>query len=139
MIDYKLNTLDFNTYKMLRENVEWTCPSESQVMKAINNTLVSIVAYSDNVPVGMGRLLGDGALYYQIYDVVVSKEYQGQKIGTKIISKLIDYIENNREKGQRVSITLTAEPGKEEFYENLGFRRLPHEYCGSGLRRVIKD
>ncbi|MEG2290730.1 MAG: GNAT family N-acetyltransferase [Clostridium sp.] len=139
MIIYKKNTLDFNTYKILRQSVNWSCPPETQAIRAINNTLVSVVAYNDDIPVGMGRLLGDGALYYQIYDVVVRKEYQGQKIGTNIINELINYIEKNRTQGERVSIALAAEPGKEEFYEKLGFRRLPHQYCGAGLRKVIKD
>lgn len=139
MIIYKRNTLDFNTYKILRESVDWSCPPEKQGVKAIENTLVSVVAYSGNIPVGMGRLLGDDALYYQIYDVVVRKDYQGQKVGTNIIKELLAYVEENIVQGERVSITLAAEPGKEEFYEKLGFRRLPHEYCGSALRKVIKS
>lgn len=100
MIAYKINVLDFNTYKILRESVDWPCPPETQAIKAISNILVSVVAYSNNIPIGMGRLLGDGALYYQIYDVVVRKEYQGQKIGTHMINELISYIEKIEQKGK---------------------------------------
>lgn len=138
MANYKRNVLDFEIYKMLRESVGWTCPPEQQALRAIKNSVINIVAYEEDSPVGMGRLLGDGAMYYQIYDVVVKKDYQGQKIGTNILRELINYVEENRTEGERVSITLTAEPGKECFYEKAGFKRLPHEYCGAALRKVLR-
>lgn len=37
----------------------------------------------------------------------------------------------------RESVQLIAEKGKEPFYECLGFKTIPHEFCGSGMRRVI--
>ncbi len=33
---------------------------------------------------------------------------------------------------------LIAEPGKEAFYIKKGFRLIPHEFCGSGMRRIIR-
>lgn len=33
--------------------------------------------------------------------------------------------------------TVIAEKRKEAFYETLGFKRIPHEFCGSGMRKVI--
>ena len=39
--------------------------------------------------------------------------------------------------GGRSSIQLIAEKGKETFYEKMGFKMIPHEFCGSGMRRVI--
>lgn len=39
--------------------------------------------------------------------------------------------------GGRVSIQLIAEKGKEGFYEKMGFKKIPHENCGSGMRKVI--
>lgn len=32
---------------------------------------------------------------------------------------------------------MIAEQGKEDFYERLGFKRIPHEFCGAGMRKVI--
>ena len=40
--------------------------------------------------------------------------------------------------GGRSSIQLIAEKGKESFYEKLGFKSIPHEFCGSAMRKVIR-
>lgn len=50
---------------------------------------------------------------------------------------LIEYVRNRTTIGGRSSIQLIAEKGKEEFYEKAGFKRIPHDYCGSGMRKVI--
>jgi len=33
--------------------------------------------------------------------------------------------------------SVIAEKGKESFYEALGFKRIPHEFYVSGMRKVI--
>lgn len=35
-------------------------------------------------------------------------------------------------------VELIAEKGKEDFYLKKGFKLIPHEYCGSGMRKVIR-
>lgn len=84
----------------------------------------------------MGRVLGDG-MYDTIADVIVHPDFRHQNIGTTILTMLLAYIEEQTPVGGRTSIYLTAEPGKEPFYEALGFKRIPHEFCGSGMRKVF--
>lgn len=55
-----------------------------------------------------------------------------------VIYKLLDYVEKNTPPGGRSSVSLIAEKGKEAFYETLGFKKIPHEFCGSGMRKVIR-
>lgn len=38
----------------------------------------------------------------------------------------------------RSSIQLIAEKGMEEFYIKKGFKLIPHEHCGSGMRKIIR-
>lgn len=85
----------------------------------------------------MGRLIGDG-MYYMIADIVVQPNYQKQGIGKTIISMIIEYVDMTTPIGGRSSIQLIAEKGKEAFYEKMGFRVIPHEFCGSGMRKVIR-
>ena len=85
----------------------------------------------------MSRLLGDG-LYFLIVDVIVSPEYQKKGIGSRIIDMLIEYVDKETPVGGRSSIQLIAEKGKEAFYIKKGFKLIPHEYCGSGMRKVIR-
>lgn len=86
--------------------------------------------------IGMGRLIGDG-MYYMIADIAVCPSFQKKGIGTNITSMLIDYVDSKTPIAGRSSIQLIAEKGKELFYEKAGFKRIPHEHCGSGMRKVI--
>lgn len=95
------------------------------------------VHLTDEANIPMGRLIGDG-IYYLIADVVVRPEYQGQGIGSKIIDMLLSYVEEHTPSGGRASVQLIAEKGKEAFYEIKGFKLIPHEFCGSGMRKIVR-
>lgn len=82
------------------------------------------------------RFIGDG-MYYIVVDVIVRPEYQHIGIGSKIMDMLIGYVDVNTPVGGRSSVQLIAEKGKEDFYIKIGFKLIPHEYCGSGMRRII--
>lgn len=136
-MEYKENVLCYEDYCKLRESVEWLLFSKEQTQKALNSSIYTIIAVDDNETIGMGRLIGDG-MYYMIADIVVQSNYQKQGIGKKIISMIIEYIDRTIPIGGRCSIQLIAEKGKETFYEKIGFKIIPHEFCGSGMRRVIR-
>lgn len=135
-MNIKENSLDYETYVALRKSINWLNFSELQTRKALENSLYSLVAEDENKPIGMARMVGDG-LYITIVDVVVSPEYQGRGIGKAMMERLIQYVEESTPPGGRVSLLLVAEKGKETFYEKLGFKQIPHEFCGSGMRKVI--
>lgn len=133
---YKENVLEYKEYRALRDSVGWCNFSESQSESVLKNSLYTILALDGVNAAGMGRLIGDGA-FFLIVDVVVAPEYQGRKTGTEIICRLLDYVERHTPAGYRSSVQLISEKGKEPFYEKLGFKRLPHEFCGCGMRRII--
>lgn len=135
-MEYRENVLTVDDYFALRESVGWEIFSKSQSENALNNSLYTITAMEDNKAVAMGRLVGDGQ-YYLIVDLVVCPEFQNQKIGTRILTMLLDYVDDQTPRGGRSSIQLIAEKGKEPFYQNFGFKKIPHEYCGSGMRKII--
>lgn len=136
-MDYKENILCYEDYCRLRESVEWLNFSKEQTEKSLNNSLYTVVAVKDNQTVGMGRLIGDG-MYYVIVDVVVHPACQKMGIGSKIVDMMIEYVDRETPSGGRSSIQLLAEKGKETFYEKRGFKILPHDFCGSGMRKVIR-
>lgn len=135
-MEYIENILSYEDYYRLRESVEWANFSKEQAETALNNSLYTITAVENNETIGMGRLIGDGQ-YYMIVDVIVQPNFQKQKIGTTILNKLLEYVDDHTPAGGRSSIQLIAEKGKEAFYEALGFKRIPHETCGSGMRKVV--
>lgn len=92
-----------------------------QVEKALKGGLFNVVAMHDGEVVGMGRLVGDSAMYWYLQEIVVLPEYQGKGIGKSIVNRLIEYIKNTAIPGTGISVGLTAVKGKEPFYEKLGF------------------
>ncbi len=136
-MDYKENTLSYEDYCRLRQSVGWTNFSKTQTEKSLERSLYTVVADNDGQAVGMGRLIGDG-MYYMIVDIVVLPTYQKLGIGSTILNMIVDYVNRETPVGGRSSIQLIAEKGKEKFYEKRGFKIIPHEFCGSGMRRVIR-
>lgn len=136
-MEYCENSLTCADYIALRESVGWNNFSKEQVLKSIQNSIFDIVAAEHGQTVAMGRLIGDG-MYYLIADIIVRPEYQGKGIGSGIVDRLLAYVEANIPTGGRASVQLIAEKGKEDFYIKKGFKRIPHEFCGSGMRKVIK-
>lgn len=136
-MNYKENTLCYDEYCRLWESVGWINFSKTQTVKSLENSLYTVVAEKDNQIVGMGRLIGDG-MYYIIVDIVVQPAYQQMGIGSKILNMIVEYVDRETPVGGRSSIQLIAEKGKETFYETSGFKIIPHEFCGSGMRRVIR-
>lgn len=136
-MEYIENMLCYEDYCRLRESVDWLIFSKEQTEEAINNSLYTVIAVEDNQTVGMGRLIGDG-MYFIIADIIVYPAYQKNGIGSKIINMMIEYVNNLTPINGRSSIQLIAEKGKETFYEKMGFKIVPHEFCGSGMRKIIR-
>ena len=136
-MEYIENNLTYEDYVALRASVDWNIFDEGQTRKCVSNSTYTITAVDDGQTIGMARMIGDG-MYFLIADVVVRPEYQGKGIGSQIMDRMIAYVEEQTPKGGRSSVTLLSVSGKEEFYAKKGFKLLPHEFCGPGMRKVIK-
>lgn len=94
-----------------------------QVEKALENNLFDVIAVCNDEVIGMGRLVGDGVMYWYLQEIIVLPEFQGKRIGTRIVDRLLEYIKDNTTPGTFVSIGLTAATGKDTFYEKFGFSK----------------
>ena len=85
--------------------------------KSFINSQVTLFIYDNEILVGVGRAISDYIRHGAIYDVAVLPTYQGKGIGKIIIEEI---------KSELVgcNLILYASPGKEGFYENLGFRKM---------------
>ncbi len=120
LVENELRAKDFIRLKVATGFMER--PIE-QVEKALNNNLFDVTAVYNGEVIGMGRLVGDGFLYWYLQEIIVLPQYQGQGIGTKIVNRLLEYIKSNTEPGTIVSVGLTAAIGKDTFYEKFGFSK----------------
>ena len=92
--------------------------SPENLATVFSNSKFKCFVYSNNTLVGVGRALADGVDCSYICDVAVHPEYQGLRIGKKIIENLVALSEGHKK------IILYANPGKEGFYSKLGFHKM---------------
>ncbi len=130
------NTLTPEEFIRLRVAAGFLEVPYAQAEKALENGLFTVSAYYEEQLVGMGRLIGDGSMYWYIQDVAVLPEYQRKGIGTAIVERLVDYAQDSLT-APWASVGLTARKGKELFYEKLGFTTLPSDACGAGMTRRL--
>jgi len=70
--------------------------------------------------VGMGRMVGDGALFLQVVDIAVRPQWQRRGLGRRIMGALMD--EARRRAPTGVIVTLLADGEACRLYEQFGFR-----------------
>lgn len=133
MLEIKENMLYADTYLSLRAQVGWVKLSDAQAKAALSNALYTLCAYLDGEPVGMGRIVGDGAVVSYVQDLVVVPKAQGRNIGGLILEKLRAYVESITEPGTRMMLCLMCAKGRENFYESHGFIARPTDALGPGM------
>ena len=138
MIIFKENELDVDTYLALRKSVKWKNLSREQAQKALDNSLYTVCAYDFDRPIGMGRLVGDGAVICYVQDLVIHPDAQYMGIGAQILNMLIAYTEGLRFEGTEMMLDLMCAKGREQFYERFGFIARPTEQLGPGMIQYLK-
>ena len=92
----------------------------SFIDKIAANSFCFVGAFLVGRMVGMGRAISDGSSDAYIQDVTVLKEFRGKGIGKKIILTLLEFLQSEGVDW----IGIVGEPGTEEFYKPLGFKRM---------------
>jgi len=116
-------------YIFLTHSVGWEqYVSEQTAAIALANSLFCVVACNDSETIGTGRIIGDGALFFYIQDVIVHPSAQGLGIGGKIMSELMDWVQLHAPTG--ATIGLFAADGKGPFYEKYGFEARTNDRPG---------
>lgn len=95
--------------------------------KAFENSQITAFAWHEEQMIGCGRALTDFAYQAALYDIAILPEYQGQGVGRMLIESLLAQMPG-------CNVILYASPGKEPFYEKLGFRHMK-----TGMARFLKE
>lgn len=120
-------------FNKLTESVGWGTRENNIVEEALKNTLYSLCVYNENKLIGYGRIIGDKTIFLYIQDIMVIPEYQGKKIGTGIMNKLLEQVDEYKKVNPDIRTYLGASKGKESFYEKFGFISRPNEELGAGM------
>ncbi len=133
MIKIKENNKNVAEFNLLYDSVGWGAYDNDISKKALDNTFYSISVYDDNEIIGYGRLIGDTICFLYIQDVMVKPEYQGNKIGTMIMNKLLEKISQIEQENSDLRVYLGASKNKEKFYEKFGFVKRIDADLGYGM------
>jgi GNAT superfamily N-acetyltransferase len=104
--------------------------SPEELMCALGNSQFVVSAYDDEQLVGFGRVITDDVLHAMIYEMIVHPDYQGQRIGSEILEKMIQWCKEHRIR----DIQLFCARGKRAFYEKNGFVARPEDSPGMQYR-----
>lgn len=118
-ITYKLikEVAPLKDFMRLREVSGLSARPESAAAKGLQNSLFGVQIKQDSLVVGMGRIIGDGGLNFDIVDVAVAPEHQGFGLGRMIMEALMEYLKTNATPG--AYITLMADVPA--LYKKFGF------------------
>lgn len=126
---------ELNAFLSLRKTTSWGTVPIKLVRKSLNNSLYNVAIYHKNVLIGMGRVVGDGYLYFYIQDVVVSPDHQGQGVGDLIMRNIESYISKNAQSGS--TIGLFSAKGSEAFYKKFGYQDRSGNPLGLGMCKFM--
>ncbi len=101
--------------------------------RALDGGLINVSAIYGDQLIGMGRMVGDGAMYWYLQEIIVLPEFQKQGVGAKIVNHLVDYAVSHSTTGKFTTIGGVSAKGKEDFYRKLGF-----EIISNGIQKTIE-
>ena len=133
MIEYRNKIPTVKEFNYLTEKVGWGKRSNKVVKEALKNTLSAICVYDNEKIIGSARIIGDKTIFLYVCDVMVVPEYQGKKVGTEIMKKIVEIINENKKINHNIRVYLGASKGKEDFYKKFGFKTRQEADLGEGM------
>ena len=133
MITIKENNKDVYEFNLLYDSVGWGAYDDAITKKALDNTFYSVSVYDDNEIIGYGRIIGDTICFLYIQDIMVKPEYQGNNIGTLIMNKLLEKVNQIEKENPDLRVYLGASKNREKFYERFGFVKRIDADLGYGM------
>jgi ribosomal protein S18 acetylase RimI-like enzyme len=121
-------------YQFLRKTTDWFQLADNIVAESLKNELFSVCVFDQKQIIGMGRVVGDGAIYFYIQDIIVHPDYQNLGLGRRIMESIEEYLQNNCHYNSFVG--LMAAEGLIEFYHKFGYEVRPS--TKPGMYKMIR-
>ncbi|HEX7114840.1 MAG TPA: GNAT family N-acetyltransferase [Steroidobacter sp.] len=115
---FDTSSIDWHELSVLYRIAPLGEKSPEDLERSFSNSLFKCFVFERRRLVGAGRALADGVDCSYLCDIAVHPDLQGRGVGAAIVARLKELSAGHRK------IILYANPGKESFYEKLGFRRM---------------
>jgi len=93
----------------------------------------AVVVRRDGEAVGMGRVIGDGGLFFMVVDIAVEPAHQGKGLGKAIMAALVERLKAAAP--SRAHVALIADGEAHRLYAQYGFTLTAPG--GVGMQMVI--
>lgn len=132
MIIRELTTFELDELLALYDSVGWTNYTQrpEMLLKAYENSLLTLGAYDGDTLVGVIRAVGDGFSVVFIQDILVFPEYQRRGIGTRLLREVMDrypYV-------YQLELMTDNTPKTVSFYQSVGFVKADDMGCCAFMR-----
>ncbi|MFT5790420.1 MAG: GNAT superfamily N-acetyltransferase [Shewanella sp.] len=119
-MDYQLieQVVNAEDFVRLRDIAGLSPRTYAAAKRGLPNSLFGVHIRVAEQTIAMGRVVGDGALNFEIVDIAVDPCYQGKGFGRLIMQSVMDYLDRTAFKG--AYITLMADVP--ELYSKFGFK-----------------
>jgi len=101
------------------------------------NSVAALTLRKDGLLVGMGRVIGDGGMFFQVVDVAVHPDHQRRGLGRIIMQNLMEQLKAAAPAGAYVS--LIADDGADRLYREYGFTPTAPRSIGMSLFLIPED
>ena len=118
-LDLQPGCPDADEYRSLRVAAGLSPKTRAAAEKGLPGTLYAVCVRDAERLVGMGRIVGDGGLNYEVVDMAVHPDYQRRGIGYRIMEMLMAWLDEHAPESAYVS--LIADHGAPALYEKFGF------------------
>ncbi len=126
-----LETPSPDEYRSLRVLAGLSPRSAEGAAIGLPHTFFAVVIRTAGKLVGMGRIVGDGGLTFQVVDIAVDPEHQGRGLGKAIVGALVDHLRAKAPAGAYIS--LLADGPAKHLYAKFGFRETAPASVGMDL------
>lgn len=122
---------DIEDYCRLRRICGLTPRSAAAAQAGLPNTIFAVTITHADQTIGMGRIVGDGALFLHIVDIAVDPDHQGHGLGKAIMAILMAHIEANAP--AEVHVSLMADGEAHRLYAQFGFEPVAPRSVGMAV------
>ena len=122
--------IDVQEFIKIRKDLSWNELPPSLVERAIKGSMINISIFYNEECIGVGRIVGDGALKGMLTDIMVLKEYQNKGVGKLIVTSLIKELEYMVCDGDCFQLEASPTANNRDFYIKCGLKYKPENQDG---------
>ena len=121
-------------YRRLRIAAGLSPKTAEAAAAGLPNTIYAVVIRKDGEAIGMGRIVGDRGLFYQIVDIAVDPKHQKRGLGKRIVGALVDHLRQTALPSAYIGLIADGEAHR--LYSLFGFK--PTAPLGIGMSLSLK-